>query len=78
MRLTCEICGEEFEAAHSRSWGAHCETCAGWLRALTEGPFQEGRPNREKLGMTIAYLVKKGKLRENDFIHGLVKGVSKT
>ena len=75
MKLRCKICGEEFEAGHSRSWGEHCRICAGWLRALTKGPFQKYDAHYEKLGMTIAYLVKKGELKEKDFIHGLIKGI---
>ena len=73
--LLCEICREKFEAAHSRPRGDHCEECAVWLRALTWGPFQDHHANYEKLGMTIAYLIKKDELKEKDFIHGLIKGV---
>jgi len=76
-KLRCEVCGEEFEAAHSRGWGDHCEICAGWLRALTWGPFQDHHANYEKLGMAITYLVKKNELKEEDFIHGLTKGIRK-
>ena len=77
MRITCQICGDEFQAQHARPHGDHCEECAGWLRALTWGPYQEHEANYEKLGMTIAYLVRKGDLKEKDFIRGLIKGIRK-
>lgn len=77
MKLKCEICGEKFDAAHSRSWGDHCSPCAGWLRALAKGPFQSSTPDYQRLGMVVAYLIKKNELTEDDFIHGVIKGLRK-
>ena len=76
-KLICEICGNQFEAEHSRSWGNYCKECAGWLRALKWGPFQDHHASYEKLGMTFAYLIKKGELKEEDFIHGLIQGIKR-
>ena len=39
-RLTCDVCGKQFDATKSRSWGSHCERCAGWLRALAKDLFK--------------------------------------
>jgi len=75
--LKCEICGKKFEAAYSRKWGNHCKECAEWLRVLKWGPNQDHDANYEKLGMAIAYLIKKGKLKEENFIHGLIEGIKK-
>mgnify|MGYP001430897745 CR=1 FL=1 len=77
MRLKCEICGEKFDATHSRSWGDHCSPCAGWLRALAKGPFQNFTADYQRLGMVVAYLIKKNELKEDDFIHGVIKGLRK-
>ncbi len=77
MKLKCEICGEKFDATHSRSWGDHCSPCAGWLRALDKGPFQSSTPDYQRLGMVVAYLIKKNELTEGDFIHGVIKGLRK-
>ncbi len=71
MRLKCEICGEKFDATHSRSWGDHCSPCAGWIRALAKGPFQNFTADYQRLGMVVAYLIKKNELKEDDFIHGV-------
>ena len=77
--LTCVICNEKFAAEHHRSWPDYCETCAEWLRALGKGPRQKGdEKDYTKLGITIAYLIKHDELKENDFIHGLIKGIRKT
>ena len=77
MKLKCEVCGEKFDATHSRSWGDHCNLCAGWLRALAKGPFQDYAADYRKLGMVVAYLIKRNELKEDDFIHGLVEGLRK-
>jgi len=77
MKLKCEVCGEKFEATHSRSWGDHCNQCAGWLRALAKGPFQNFSADYQKLGTVVAYLIKKNELKEDDFVHGLIKGLRK-
>ena len=78
MKVICEICGGEFQAQRSRQYGNRCENCAGWLRALKMGPVQEPDADYEKLGMVIAYLIKRGELKEKDFIHGLIQGIKKT
>ena len=77
MKLRCEVCGEKFDATHSRSWGDHCSLCAGWLRALAKGPFQNYTADYQRLGMVVAYLIKKNELKEDDFVHGLIKGLRK-
>ena len=65
-RLTCDVCGKQFDATKSRSWGSHCERCAGWLRALGQGPFQDHRAyekSYEELGAVMTLLIRQGKLR---------------
>lgn len=65
-QLKCDICGKQFDAAKGRSWGNHCKGCAGWLRALGQGPFQD-HPAYERyyneLGAVITLLIREGKLK---------------
>lgn len=66
QQLTCDICGKQFDAAKSRSWGNHCKECAGWLRALGQGPSQDHRAYErfyKELGAVITLLIRQGKLR---------------
>lgn len=90
MKVKCEVCGEEIDSARRRPSGDYCYICGGWLPQLGKGPRQDnwlmpedkGRSPEElhpvyyeKLGMVISYLVRSGKLREEDFVHGLIKGM---
>ena len=59
MKLTCEICGNEFQAQHARPHGDHCKKCAEWLRALKKGPLQEDpETDYEKLGNVMLTLLR--------------------
>ena len=66
LKFICDVCGEQFEGVKSRRRGNHCEGCAGWMRALGQGPFQDHKyyeNGYNKLGAVISLLFREGKLR---------------